>query len=122
VSVSPLDYTSLDSLSYHLGKRFWADIEAHHPGIDRLWLPVDVADGWRTVTDDDDEDDQGTERRQDAHGDAVDQLPVVPHPGASLLPGPGALGGGGPGPLGAVGRGHVRSGRRRSIAARRNAT
>lgn len=42
-----LDYTSLDALSYHLGKRFWADIEAHHPGIDSLRLPVEVADGWK---------------------------------------------------------------------------
>ena len=42
-----LDYTSLDSLSYHLGMRFWADIEAHHPGIDSLWLPREVSDGWK---------------------------------------------------------------------------
>jgi integrase len=49
-----LDYTSLDALSYYLGKRFWADIEAHHPGIDSLNLPREVADGWkrrlRTIT------------------------------------------------------------------------
>lgn len=43
-----LDYTSLDALSYHLGMRFWADLEAHHPGIDNLWLPREVADGWKT--------------------------------------------------------------------------
>ncbi len=42
-----LDYTSLNSLATFLGKRFWADIEAHHPGIDSLRLPVDVADGWK---------------------------------------------------------------------------
>lgn len=49
-----LDYTSLDSLSYHLGKRFWADIEAHHPGIDNLRLPREVSEDWkrrlRTIT------------------------------------------------------------------------
>lgn len=42
-----LDYTSLDTLSYHLGKRFWADIETHHPGIDNLRLPRQVADDWK---------------------------------------------------------------------------
>jgi hypothetical protein len=42
-----LDYTSLVSLSYYLGKRFWADIEAHHPGIDNLHLSRQVADGWK---------------------------------------------------------------------------
>jgi integrase len=49
-----LDYTSLDALSYYLGMRFWADLEAHHPGIDSVWLPREVADGWksrlRTIT------------------------------------------------------------------------
>lgn len=42
-----LDYTSLDALSYFLGKRFWADLEAHHPGIDSLRLPRQVADDWK---------------------------------------------------------------------------
>jgi integrase len=42
-----LDYTSLVSLSYYLGLRFWADIEAHHPGIDGLRLPREVSDGWK---------------------------------------------------------------------------
>jgi integrase len=42
-----LDYTSLDSLANFLGKLFWADIEAHHPGIDTLRLPVGVADAWK---------------------------------------------------------------------------
>lgn len=49
-----LDYTSLDALSYYLGKLFWADIEAHHSGIDSLHLSREVADGWkhrlRTIT------------------------------------------------------------------------
>lgn len=42
-----LDYTSLESLSYYLGKRFWADLERHHPGIDGLHLPRAVADEWK---------------------------------------------------------------------------
>ena len=42
-----LDYTSLESLSYHLGKLFWADIENHHPGIDSLQLPHEVAQDWK---------------------------------------------------------------------------
>jgi len=42
-----LDYNSLDSLANFLGKLFWADIEAHHPGIDNLRLPVGVADAWK---------------------------------------------------------------------------
>ena len=33
-----LDYTSLVSLSYYLGKRFWADLEPTIPGIDNLHL------------------------------------------------------------------------------------
>jgi integrase-like protein len=42
-----LDYTSLESLAYLLGNRFWADIERHHPGIGSLHLPVEVADAWK---------------------------------------------------------------------------
>jgi hypothetical protein len=42
-----LDYTSLESLAHYLGNRFWADIERHHPGIDSLHLPVEVADAWK---------------------------------------------------------------------------
>src|SRR6266536_2581447 len=42
-----LDYTSLKSLAYHLAGVFWADIEHHHPGIDSLHLPADVARAWK---------------------------------------------------------------------------
>jgi hypothetical protein len=49
-----LDYSSLVSLANILGNLFWADLERHHPGIDRLHLPAEVADAWkqrlRTVT------------------------------------------------------------------------
>ncbi|WP_410570313.1 tyrosine-type recombinase/integrase [Amycolatopsis sp. cmx-4-61] len=42
-----LDYNSLRSLASHLAGRFWADIEAHHPGIDSLEVPEDVAHAWK---------------------------------------------------------------------------
>ena len=42
-----LDYTSLDTLAGFLGGLFWADLERHHPGIDSLHLPVEVADAWK---------------------------------------------------------------------------
>ena len=42
-----LDYTSLRSLSYHLAGVFWADLERHHPGIDSLRLPPEVAQAWK---------------------------------------------------------------------------
>ncbi|HXZ76300.1 MAG TPA: site-specific integrase [Streptosporangiaceae bacterium] len=51
-----MDFSSLQRLAYLLGKLFWADIEAHHPGISSLKLPRDVAAAWkqrvmtRTVT------------------------------------------------------------------------
>ncbi|KPM50887.1 integrase [Frankia sp. R43] len=42
-----LDYTSLESLAHYLGGLFWADLERHHPGIDSLNLPVEVAEAWK---------------------------------------------------------------------------
>ncbi|MGH9055910.1 MAG: tyrosine-type recombinase/integrase [Acidimicrobiales bacterium] len=49
-----LDYNSLVGLANLLGRLFWADLEAHHPGIDSLRLPIEVARAWkqrlRTVT------------------------------------------------------------------------
>ena len=41
-----MDYGSLEQLARRLGM-FWADLERHHPGIDSLHLPADVADGWK---------------------------------------------------------------------------
>ena len=41
-----LDYTSLEQLARRLGM-FWADLEAHHPGIDCLHLSAEVADAWK---------------------------------------------------------------------------
>jgi hypothetical protein len=35
---SAMDYTSLKNLAYYLARRFWADLEQHHPGIDSLHL------------------------------------------------------------------------------------
>ena len=42
-----IDYSSLAGLAITLGKRFWKDIEAHHPGISSLHLPPDVAAAWK---------------------------------------------------------------------------
>lgn len=41
-----LDYNSLNALAKMLAGMFWADIEAHHPGIDTLNLPTDVVRAW----------------------------------------------------------------------------
>jgi Phage integrase family len=41
-----MDYGSLEQLARKLGM-FWADLEAHHPGIDTLHLSAEVADGWK---------------------------------------------------------------------------
>jgi hypothetical protein len=42
-----MDYTSLKGLAYYLGERFWVDLEHHHPGIDNLHLPREVAEAWK---------------------------------------------------------------------------
>jgi len=42
-----LDHHSLESLSEHLGRNFWADLEHHHPGISSLNLPPAVAAAWK---------------------------------------------------------------------------
>ena len=42
-----MDFSSLQHLAYLLGKLFWADLEAHHPGIGSLKLPRDVAAAWK---------------------------------------------------------------------------
>ena len=41
------DFSSLQRFAYLLGKLFWADLEAHHPGIDSLKLPREVAAAWK---------------------------------------------------------------------------
>jgi hypothetical protein len=42
-----LDYSSLRSLAADLGGTFWNDLERHHPGIDSLRLPAEVAEAWK---------------------------------------------------------------------------
>ncbi|MFD1548025.1 site-specific integrase [Nonomuraea guangzhouensis] len=42
-----LDYNSLRDLAYYLARRFWRDLEVHHPGIDSLRLAPEVAAAWR---------------------------------------------------------------------------
>lgn len=42
-----MDFSSLQHMAYLLGKLFWADLEAHHPGIDSLKLPRDISASWK---------------------------------------------------------------------------
>lgn len=42
-----VDFSSLQRFAYLLGKLFWADLEAHHPAIDSLKLPREVAVAWK---------------------------------------------------------------------------
>jgi len=42
-----VDFSSLQRFAYLLGKLFWADLEAHHPGIDSLKIPREVAAAWK---------------------------------------------------------------------------
>lgn len=42
-----LDNTSLQGLASRLVGAFWADIEKHHPGIDTLDVPAEVAEAWK---------------------------------------------------------------------------
>jgi hypothetical protein len=42
-----LDYASLDQLAQNLGRRFWQDLERHHPGINTFHLPPEVATAWK---------------------------------------------------------------------------
>ncbi|MDX3539649.1 site-specific integrase [Streptomyces sp. MB09-01] len=42
-----LDYSTLDNLARHLTRNFWADIERHHPEVDTLHLPADIAAAWK---------------------------------------------------------------------------
>ena len=42
-----VDYATLHKMSYSLGRLFWRDLEIHHPGIDLLRLPADVAIRWK---------------------------------------------------------------------------
>ncbi|CCH32992.1 site-specific integrase [Actinosynnema sp. NPDC047251] len=42
-----MDYNSLVQLAARLAGSFWADIERHHPGIDSLHLPGEVAEAWK---------------------------------------------------------------------------
>jgi integrase len=42
-----IDYVTLRNRSSQLARSFWADLEQHHPGIDSLHLPRDVAAAWK---------------------------------------------------------------------------
>lgn len=42
-----MDYSSFRAVVTRLAKLFWADIEQHHPQIDSLHLPAEVAQAWK---------------------------------------------------------------------------
>jgi hypothetical protein len=42
-----VDYTTLSKLAGDLVRLFWTDIERHHPGIDSISLPPEIAAAWR---------------------------------------------------------------------------
>ena len=42
-----LDHTSLRSIARNLCRLFWRDLEIHHPGINSLHLPPEVAQAWK---------------------------------------------------------------------------
>jgi len=42
-----VDYSTLRTLTYSLARCFWLDLERHHPGIDSLRLPREVAGAWK---------------------------------------------------------------------------
>jgi site-specific recombinase XerD len=42
-----MDYSTRRQQAVMLGKLFWADLEAHHPGIDSLHLPPEVTAAWK---------------------------------------------------------------------------
>jgi integrase len=42
-----IGYVTLRGRVYQLASCFWADLEQHHPGIDSLRLPRDVATAWK---------------------------------------------------------------------------
>jgi integrase len=42
-----LDYSTLRGIAGHLVGKFWVEIEAHHPGIDSLDLPDEIAQAWK---------------------------------------------------------------------------
>ncbi|GAA1807797.1 hypothetical protein [Actinomadura chokoriensis] len=41
------DYRTFRTMVGMLARKFWADLEAHHPGIDSIDLPPDVALAWK---------------------------------------------------------------------------
>ena len=86
-----IDYGSLEQLARRLGM-FWADLEPHHPGIDSLHLPADVADALETAAAHQAEDHHGRRRQQDRDRRRADLPPRVPDPGPGLLPRPGPVG------------------------------
>jgi hypothetical protein len=64
-----VDFSSLQREAYLLGKLFWADLEDHHPGIDSMKLPRDIAAAWKQRV--------MTKPRTTATGDGAQRTQVV---------------------------------------------
>lgn len=98
-----VDFSSLQRLAYLLGNLFWADLQAHHPGINSLTFPRDVAAAWkqRVLT--------RTRTRTTPDGDRVAVGLTATgrtqraHRRARLLPRHRRVGRRGPSPVGAMG-------------------
>jgi hypothetical protein len=91
-----MHHNSFQNLVAALVGLFWADIERHHPELDTLHLPSDVAEAWkqraRTIPG------AGGARRRARQP----RLLPTPHPGPRVLPRHSGMGDGGPhlGPVG----------------------
>lgn len=66
-----LDYNSPRDLSYFLARRFWKDLEVHHPGIDSLHLAPEVSAAWRERLQ------NKQPSRSGADGDADEPMPRI---------------------------------------------
>ena len=64
-----VDFSSLQHLAYLLGKLFWADLEAHHPGIDSLQAAPRCRRRVEAARDDQDQDHGRRRRRAVTSGD-----------------------------------------------------
>jgi len=94
-----VNYVTLRGLSYQLARRFWLDLEHHHPGIDSLRLPREVASAWKhRLHPQQDQHDRRWGKGRTDRGAA--QLPRHAGYGPGLLPRFGRVGPGGPQPLG----------------------
>ena len=104
-----VDFSTLQRLAYLLGKLFWADLEAHHPGIDSLQAAPRGRRGLEAAGDDPHRRTTTGRRRADQADRAAAGRAQRADRGARLLPRPRRVGRRRPGPLGGRGRCAARS-------------